>query len=199
MTHSGNAESSLSMQDQLYQFTAALHRELSLKELLDNIVEQVPVMLTTVSALDIYILEPGLDMWIVKAHRGLSPEWIGTGTFQKNEGITGHTAQKGKPLIVQDLTEFFPRNYVKKEGFRTCAAIPLLFKDEVIGVLDLYSRTDDAFKNPKWLYELGAHIGPVVHRANLYEQTLQNARRYTTLCQVVLSTRRFCPMEDVFT
>ncbi len=198
MTHSGNAESSLSMQDQLYQFTAALHRELSLKELLDNIVEQVPVMLTTVSALDIYILEPGLDMWIVKAHRGLSPEWIGTGTFQKNEGITGHTAKKGKPLIVQDLTEFFPRNYVKKEGFRTCAAIPLLFKDEVIGVLDLYSRTDDAFKNPKWLYELGAHIGPVVHRANLYEQTLQNARRYSTLCQVVLSTRRFCPMEDVF-
>jgi GAF domain-containing protein len=60
------------------------------------------------------------------------------------EGITGHVAATGVPLLVKDVTKD-PRYVTGVSGSRSEMAVPLRVFGEVIGILDAESLEESAF------------------------------------------------------
>jgi len=86
------------------------------------------------------------------------------------QGIPGFVAKHKKAEIVSDVRK--DNRYIKiSDKIRSMAAIPLLHKNEVIGVLDLESSKMDNFKFfKKSLDILTNHIAIAIENARLYDK-----------------------------
>ncbi len=93
------------------------------------------------------------------------------------QGLTGHVAGTGKPLLVNDVDRD-PR-YVWLQGSQTRseALAPILIKGQVVGVIDLQSDRLGAFDETDLsvLEALANQIAAAMENARLYEQSQQAA------------------------
>ena len=94
------------------------------------------------------------------------------------KGIVGAAAQSGQPVLVRD-TKRDPRYVELVEGIRSELAVPLIAKDEVIGVLNLESKQVGAFSKAhlQLLSLLAPWVATAIENARLYEQVRQNEER----------------------
>ncbi len=94
-----------------------------------------------------------------------------------SQGLTGHVAATGKPLLVGDVDRD-PR-YVWLQGSQTRseALAPILIKGQVVGVIDLQSERLEAFDETDLsvLESLANQIAAAMENARLYEQSQQTA------------------------
>jgi len=100
-------------------------------------------------------------------------------TIEVGECLCGYTARKGEPSIHWDdasaSASAMPKA-VCKEGIRFHAAFPLKVRNEIIGVLCIFSRTD-ARPDPRKLNLVQDICGPValaIENARLYEEVLRH-------------------------
>ncbi|HYT80331.1 MAG TPA: ATP-binding protein [Actinomycetota bacterium] len=101
------------------------------------------------------------------------------------KGITGTVAATGRALIVQDVTKH--DNYVLVDAeMRSEMAAPMRIGDELIGVLDVESRTPNAFDEPSLgvLNRLADQIALVAHSNRLLSQQRETMRRLQELDQM---------------
>jgi signal transduction histidine kinase len=93
------------------------------------------------------------------------------------EGITGWVAETGEPLLVPDVGRE-PR-YVWMAGSQTQSelTVPIVVKEQVIGVLDAQSDELDAFDETDLsvLQSVAHQAGAAIENARLYEQAQQAA------------------------
>jgi signal transduction histidine kinase len=94
------------------------------------------------------------------------------------QGITGWVAANREPLLVQDV-DTDPRYYRLSdiEKTRSELAVPLLFRDEIIGVLDVSSEEVGAFTelDLSTIQTVADQLAVAIHNARLYEQVQQHA------------------------
>lgn len=95
-------------------------------------------------------------------------------------GICGTAAELRKPVRVGNVN-LDPR-YIRCESsvdVRSELAVPLVFKDRVLGVLDLESTAYDAFteQHEQMLATLSTSIAIALENARLYEQVRRDERR----------------------
>jgi signal transduction histidine kinase len=93
-------------------------------------------------------------------------------------GITGWVAAHGEMLLVQDVSAD-PR-YLHLNGAdrtRSELAVPLIFGDEIIGVLDVESEHVGAFTelDVSTIQIVADQLAVAIHNARLYEQVQQHA------------------------
>jgi DNA-binding response OmpR family regulator/putative methionine-R-sulfoxide reductase with GAF domain len=93
------------------------------------------------------------------------------------EGIAGHVAQNGEPLLVADVQNdprFCPRmDEAIALVTRSVLCVPLKVKDRIIGVIEVINRLDGLFdENDLWLLD---------YMAGSVAIALENARLYTEL------------------
>ncbi len=93
-------------------------------------------------------------------------------------GIVGHAAQSAQAILVPDVTKD-PRYVEANPETRAELAVPLIYKDKVIGVLDLeHTRrgffTDD---HKRTMMTLAAQVAIAVENARLYEEIARQERR----------------------
>jgi two-component system NtrC family sensor kinase len=93
------------------------------------------------------------------------------------EGIAGHVAQNGEPLLVLDAQNdprFCPRvDEALAFATRSILCVPLKVKDRIIGVIEVINRLDSPFdENDLWLLD---------YMAGSVAIALENARLYTEL------------------
>ncbi len=88
------------------------------------------------------------------------------------EGIAGVVAKSGEPIIVADCQE--EKRYVHiDKAMGSCASIPLIKEDKVMGVLHLESKKKNNFKFfEKSLRVLTNHITIFIENIRLYERIL---------------------------
>ena len=62
------------------------------------------------------------------------------------EGITGHVAKTGKPLLIEDVEThpLFARKSRKKYSTKSLLSVPLIFQESIIGVLNVNNRNDNS-------------------------------------------------------
>jgi nitrate/nitrite-specific signal transduction histidine kinase len=93
------------------------------------------------------------------------------------EGITGWVAASGEPLLVPDVSQD-PR-YVPALGSQTRSelTVPIKVKNQVIGVLDVESKRQDAFdgNDMALLQSLANQAAVALENARLYQQAQQLA------------------------
>ncbi len=95
-----------------------------------------------------------------------------------HEGIVGAAATLRRPVVVPDVS-FDPRYISLNAETRSELAIPLLYKNRVIGVMDIESPQLNYFTpdHVQALSILGAHLAVSIENARLYEQVAKDEAR----------------------
>ena len=128
-------------------------------------------------AFSILLLEK--ESQILKHYFGVRfDERIQWNNMPVGRGIVGAAAQDAQTVLVPD-TNRDERYVAMVEGIRSEVAVPLIVKDEVIGVLDLECEQVNAFtREHEWLLSLLApQVAIAIENARLYEQVARNEAR----------------------
>jgi len=95
------------------------------------------------------LLDEGKKTLVVNAGYRVSDSLMGgAGTLRLGEGISGIVAQTKKSLFVYDVLKderVKYRELISKEGLRSVLAVPIVFQDEVLGVLSAGSKRPRLF------------------------------------------------------
>jgi HD-GYP domain-containing protein (c-di-GMP phosphodiesterase class II) len=93
------------------------------------------------------------------------------------EGIAGHVAQTGEPVLVDDVQNDprFARNADKKSGFvtRNMVCVPVKVRERMLGVLQAINKRHGGRFDEGDLQDfigLGQQVGIAIENANLYEE-----------------------------
>ena len=95
-----------------------------------------------------------------------------------HEGIVGAAASTRRPVVVPDV-KLDPRYLMVNPETRSEMAVPMLYKDRVIGVMDLESPQLNYFTpdHVQALSILAAHLAVSIENARLYEQVARDEAR----------------------
>lgn len=114
------------------------------------------------------------------------------------EGILGRAAQEKRPIRVDD-TRLEPQNLLIDAPLRSMLAIPILFGDELIGVISLESTQPSAFdeNDQEILGALGSNLGGVIANIRLVNQVRQQVVRERQLFEVTSRIRESVDLETI--
>lgn len=161
---------------------------LRLEELLEKISSLVR-NLVRYDALSIYLREG--DM--LKHYFGVRfDERVQWQTMPMGEGVVGAAAQTKRPVLIHDTDE--DERYVAAvEGIRSEVAVPLILKDEMIGVLDLESDQVGAFsaEHMRVLSLLAPQVASAIENARLYEEVARSRQRYKSNLEAARELQRY--------
>ncbi len=148
ITEARQAQSALERHAQeleaLYTTSLKINAQMELLPLLRTIVEQAALLLHAPMG-GLYLMyqdQTSLEL-VVVYH---IPETLLGTRLRLGEGISGRVAQTGQPMMVGDYTTWEGRAAVdEKMGFRRVLAVPLIVKEQVIGVINI---TDNQHTDP---------------------------------------------------
>ena len=114
---------------------------LYLDEMLGLIVDMAArVMRAKVCSL--MLLDEERSLLVLRATQSLSPAYRDKPPLKMGEGIAGHVAQTGQPMVVEDVRRDHRYRYgdvARQEGFCSLLCVPLRVRERVIGVLNCYT------------------------------------------------------------
>lgn len=109
-------------------------------------------------------------------------------TFPPGVGLPGRVLALGEPLWITDLaadTNFPRMPYAVKEGLRSGFGFPILLGNEVLGVLEFFSR--ETRKRDEDLLDtvssIGSHIGQLLERKRAEQKLRESESRFRTLAE----------------
>ncbi|KCZ71446.1 PAS domain S-box [Candidatus Methanoperedens nitroreducens] len=112
--------------------------------------------------------------WVVEYAYGLPQEVIGVIFSGEQAAISDIIENTKKPIVIKDLLgdERFRHWLLKEYGVRSVLGIPLLMRDEVIGILYFtYLSVKPTFSRPEidFAEKLSASVSLAIQNANLFE------------------------------
>ena len=154
---------------------------LKLKEILENVLEE-SLKITGIEGGTICMVTAD-EILELAAHRATSEATIidlTTNEVKVGDCLCGESARDHKPLILSDrksVLEFSTREATRGEDIRFHAAFPLVTGEKCLGVLCIFTRTDDKplERRLKLLETITAQIAIAVENARLYEETARHA------------------------
>jgi GAF domain-containing protein len=108
-------------------------------DIMTNHLTQLLVAALGIKGCAIFILDPDTKELEILASFGLSPRYLTKGPIMAERSIAANL--QGKPVIVSDVNDDENLQYpeqAKSEGIAAILSIPIVFLNEVIGVLRLY-------------------------------------------------------------
>jgi len=156
----------------LHETTLAIINRLEIRPLLESILARACELAGTQDGLLELVLPDGsalnLELGI-----GLITPFAGTQT-QKGQGLTGRVWETGKPLIVNDYSQWEHGMHELFGDFHAILGLPLKSGEEVIGVLGLLHRDAEKKFPPEQvllLERLAALASIAINNARLYEES----------------------------
>lgn len=119
----------------------------------------------------ILLLERNTGVLKVRASIGYKDELVKNIAIRPGEGITGRVLLYGKPVLIKDIKN--EPGYIEGiNGGRSEISVPLVVRDEVIGVLDAESPIPNKFsENDLNLFSVFAsYISSAIHNAELFSE-----------------------------
>lgn len=100
------------------------------------------------------------------------------GDIPIGKGLVGHAAQMRQAILVPDVSKD-PRYIESNPETRSELAVPLIYKDKVIGVLDLEHTRKGFFTDDhrRTMVTLAAQVAIAIENARLYEEIARQERR----------------------
>ena len=141
-----NADQLRRLPQVLFEIGKAVGSDDNLATLLARISELV-CQLTSAEACSIMLLDSHRERLLGKAAYGLARSDVSLISFRIGEGIAGWVAERGEPVLVDDVSSD-PRYKVLPDSenrIRSLACVPLQYRDERIGVLTITSPRAAAF------------------------------------------------------
>jgi GAF domain-containing protein/HAMP domain-containing protein len=172
----------------LNKIAAVVSRSLDLQEILNNALDKT-LEVTRIDAGGIYLLDEETEVLNIVAQLGFSPQFVNEiDRLKVGEGFSGHVAQSGQPLVVQDISSDprLTRTVAKEEGLHSMASVPLSSKGRVLGTLFAvnYRYREFTDQDVELLTSIGHQIGVAIENAHLFESERQRRQEATLLAEV---------------
>ena len=165
----------------LNEMAADLTKSLEVDEIVERALQRAMDYLK-VEAGEIYLNDSGSKTLRLVLHKGeAGAAFWSRDRFKPGEGFIGAVAETGKPLLSADFSKNmrFLRPAVIEAGFRCMACVPLVARENVVGVMCVASREaqylDDRVIN--MLVAIGAWAGITIENALLH----RGARRLAVM------------------
>ena len=179
----------LSQHRLLHHITTTAASGTTLEEALTSAVNGLQVTLGG-DRVTILLLDRDRKELQVKASVGYSEE-VAQIRIPLGSGVTGWVAAHRRPLRVDDITEE-PRYIQISSNTRSELAVPLIYRNELLGVLNVESEQQAAYSegDEEMLGTLGGSLAAVIANARLLEQIRTQAERERQLFEVTSKIRR---------
>jgi GAF domain-containing protein/HAMP domain-containing protein len=186
----------LSQHRLLHHITTAAASGTTLEEALESAVTGLQVTLGG-DRVAIMLVNRERKTMAVKAAIGYSEEVLRM-QIPIGSGISGWAAEHRRPLRVDDVT--VDSRYIQASpNTRSELAIPLVYRNEVLGVLNVESEQIAAYteNDEEMLGTLGGSLAAIVANARLLEQIRHQAERERTLYEITSKIRRSTDMQTI--
>ena len=122
---------------------------------------------------------------------GYSEEDIASTIIPIGSGITGWVARNKRPVRVDD-TQTDPRYIAVSTNTRSELAVPLVFRNDLLGVLNVESEQINAYteETEEMLGTLAGSLAAIIANARLLQQVRRQAERERMLYEVTSRIRR---------
>jgi GAF domain-containing protein/HAMP domain-containing protein len=186
----------LSQHRLLHHITTSAASGSTLEDALDTTVKGLQVTLGG-DRVSILLLNKERKVLEMRALMGYSEEAENL-VLPINTGITGWAATHRKTLRVDDVTKD-PRYITVSENTRSEMALPLLYRNELLGVLNVESEQIAAYteNDEEMLGTLAGSLAAVIANARLLAQIRRQAERERMLYEVTSKIRRSTDMQSI--
>jgi signal transduction protein with GAF and PtsI domain len=173
----------------LHEVAKDISSNLELKELLKRVVEMV-MNLTTADSCLIYLYDRKKDELILSASSHHEDKNLGEIKLRMGEGVTGWAAKEKRPVAIPDKAyedrRFKAFTILEEDKYESFLSIPILSKDEVVGVMNLRNREEYAHPQPQidLLFTVSRYLGSAIENAIIYEEVVKKARQLDLLSEV---------------
>lgn len=126
----------------LNKISRAITSDLYLEDILKLIVT-LTANIMKAKVCNVWLIDEKKQEFNIKATQSMHQEYLKKRTIKLNEGIVGLVAREKKPKIIFDVLkdeQYKEKNLAIKEGLVSMASIPMMVKNEVIGVLNVYTN-----------------------------------------------------------
>ena len=186
----------LSQHRLLHHITTATASGSTLEEALDSAVNGLQVSLGG-DRVTILLADKEKRYLEVKAAVGYSEE-ISNQKIQIGTGITGWAGAHRRSLRIDDVRN--DARYIQvSANTRSELAVPLIYRNELLGVLNVESEQIGAYaeNDEEMLGTLGGSLAAIIANARLLEQIRYQAERERLLFEVTNNIRRSSDMETI--
>jgi K+-sensing histidine kinase KdpD len=137
----------------------------------------------------LYLLEKRDGLVRLVATNGLNPRAVGRATLRVGEGITGWVANARVPLAVRDVrSEPRWKNVpsVDVDRFTSMLSVPLVSRDEVIGVMNVQTRQPRDFDRTEidFLQTIANQVAGIIEKGRLQRESERKLREVSALFEV---------------
>jgi GAF domain-containing protein/HAMP domain-containing protein len=186
----------LSQHRLLHHITTTAASGTTLEEALENAVNGLQVTLGG-DRVTILLANREKSMLEVKASMGYAED-VAKVQIPIGSGITGWAAAHKRPLRIKDVTDD-PRYIRVSSNTRSELAIPLVYRNELLGVLNVESEQADAYteNDEEMLGTLGGSLAAIIANARLLEQIRVQAERERLIYEVTSKIRRSTDIQSI--
>jgi diguanylate cyclase (GGDEF)-like protein/PAS domain S-box-containing protein len=163
----------------LFDIGTTVSQILNLEELLVNVLDKV-LKVTGVEVAGIFLLDGKTKELVLRAHQGMSSSFVReVRVLSAGGGVLKQVLETGKPLLVENVSadHRFNHHGAKKERVQSFAALSIMAKEKILGVMGIGSYSHREF--PDWemrtLSTIANQIGMAIENAQLYEHALELA------------------------
>jgi diguanylate cyclase (GGDEF)-like protein len=160
----------------LYDASQAVLSTFDLEQVLQQILNVVHNFFQ-VPKISVFLLDESTQQLVIKCQLGFEGTCVGT-SIPEGAGIVGKAAAEKRPICCQDLSkELHPGSSIPGAGSEL--AIPLMVKDEVLGVLDCQSEAVDKFdaESVDLLTLFSTQASLALHNSRLHSLERSRARQ----------------------
>lgn len=126
----------------LNKISRAITSDLYLEDILKLIVTLTANVMKA-KVCNVWLIDEKKQEFNIMATQSMHQEYLNKKTIKLNEGIVGLVAREKKPKLIFDVLkeeQYKEKKLARKEGLVSMASIPMMVKDKVIGVLNVYTN-----------------------------------------------------------
>ena len=186
----------LSQHRLLHHITTSAASGTTMEESLASAVEGLQVTLGG-DRVAILLADAERNSLVVKAWVGYSEEATDL-TIPFGSGVTGWVAAHRKPLRIDDVTQDV-RYIQASSNTRSELALPLIFRNDILGVLNVESEQVAAYteNDEEMLGTLAGSLAAIIANTRLVEQIRKQAERERLLYEITSKIRRSTDMQTI--
>ena len=133
------------------QALSEISKAISSDQYLDDILKLIVTVTANVmdsKICSLWILDENEKVLRIRATQAISEAYLKERSLRLGEGVVGHVAQEKKSLAILDVLKdplYKEKELARKEGLVSMLSVPMVVKEKVIGVINIYTSYPHEF------------------------------------------------------
>jgi two-component system, NtrC family, sensor kinase len=156
------------------------------QQVMDLVVRRLPELLE-VDAATIRLLDSGTNTFVLGAACGVSDEYLSRATIDSKEVMSA--LMNGQPTAKTSIDQICDHDscaYISREGVKSAMSLPILFKEQVIGLLRLLTKDTRQFSEAEisFAMSLAEQVGVAISNGRMFQEMATQVNFFRTLKEI---------------